>query len=447
MPAGRAGRALTATAGRELGLWTCTALVVGNTIGMGVFVLPAALAPYGLNALLGWAITVAGMLVIARIFARLARAHPDADSPYVYIEGTLGAPAAFIALWCYWVSIWVANAALALGIAGYVAALLRPTAGFTAPVVAVVLVWACTGVNLLGVRTGGRVQVATTILKLLPMVAVVGLGIWVLHDDPFAYTRDVPSTPISNAAMLAAATIALFAMLGIESAAMPAGRVRDPGRTIPRATFAGAVVTAAVCVLVTLVLMLLIPQAELAVSEAPFADLLERYAAAGSGRWIAFFVVISGLGALNGWTLLLGEITHSMASHGVLPRCLTRLNRRGAPAVALLFVGCLASGMILLNLSRTLVQGFTFLTLVVTAANLPLYLFCALALCSLAWRAEGQRAYGLALMGALGTLYCLFWFVGLGAESSAWALGLAAAGLPVFLVARARRRAGTPSAA
>src|SRR5512139_2420565 len=101
--------AVNAPGGRELGFWTCTALVVGNTLGMGVFVLPASLAPYGLNALFGWGITVAGMLVIARVFARLAWAHPDADSPYAYIERTLGRPAAFVALWCYWVSIWVSN--------------------------------------------------------------------------------------------------------------------------------------------------------------------------------------------------------------------------------------------------------------------------------------------------------------------------------------------------
>jgi APA family basic amino acid/polyamine antiporter len=438
---------LNTTAGRELGFWTCTALVVGNTLGMGVFVLPASLAPYGLNALLGWIITIAGMLIIARIFARLARAQPDADSPYAYIERTLGAPAAFIALWCYWVSIWVSNAALALGTAGYLAALLPPTPGIAAPVVALALVWACIGVYLLGVRAGGRVQVATTVLKLLPMAAVILLGLWVLCADPVAYTRHLPTTPISNAGMLAAATIALFAMLGIESAAIPAGRVQDPARTIPRATFAGALLTATVCVLVTLVLMLLIPQAELAASAAPFADLLERHAGAGSGRWLALFIVVSGLGALNGWTLLIGEITHSMAGHGALPRRLSVLNGRGAPAAALVFTGCLASGMILLNLSRTTVQGFTFLTLVVTAAALPLYLFCALALCWLAWRAQGQRAYGLVVMGGLGTVYCLFWFIGIGAESSLWALGLAAAGLPLFVLAQKRLRATTETRA
>jgi APA family basic amino acid/polyamine antiporter len=425
---------------RQLGFWTCTALVVGNTLGMGVFVLPAALAPYGLNALVGWAITVAGVLVVARIFARLAQAHPDADSPYAYIERTLGAPAAFLAFWCYWVSIWVSNAALALGTAGYVAALLPGQGGLATPAVALALTWCCIGVNLLGVRAGGRVQVMTTVLKLLPMAAVILLGLWVLFTEPAAYTRAPPVTPMSNAAMLAAATIALFALLGVECAAMPAGRVIDPARTIPRATMVGTVLTAAVCVLVTAILMLLIPQAELAGAAAPFADLLERYAVPGSGRWLAFFVVVSGLGALNGWTLLLGEITHGMARHGVLPRQLARLNARGSPAAALLAAGFLTTGMIVLTLSRTMVQGFTFLTLVVSAAALPLYLLCALALCALAWRAQGRRANALVLLGVLGAAFCLFWFMGVGAESSAWALGLGAIGLPVFLVSRSRDR-------
>jgi APA family basic amino acid/polyamine antiporter len=136
-----------------------------------------------------------------------------------------------------------------------------------------------------------------------------------------------------------------------------------------------------------------------------------------------------------------------MSRHGVLPRRLQALNGRGAPSAALVVTGLLASAMVLMNFSRSLVQGFTFLTLVVTAAALPLYLFCALALCWLAWRAQGQRAYGLVVMGGLGTVYCLFWFIGIGAESSLWALGLAAAGLPLFVLAQKRLRATTETRA
>ena len=109
---------------RQIGFWTCTALVVGNTIGMGIFLLPASLAPYGYNALIGWTITLLGCLALARVFARLAHAMPDADGPYGYIRSTLGDIPAFVAIWSYWVSTWITNAALATGVVGYVIAVI-----------------------------------------------------------------------------------------------------------------------------------------------------------------------------------------------------------------------------------------------------------------------------------------------------------------------------------
>jgi len=254
----------------------------------------------------------------------------------------------------------------------------------------------------------------------------------------------VPATPITLEALMAASTIALFAMLGIESAAVPAGRVRDPERTVPRATMTGTLLTAAIYVGVSSMALLLLPQAQLAASSAPFSDLLDTLLGQGHGRLLAVFVVISGLGALNGWTLLLGELTASMARHGTLPRPLERLNTRGAPSVALVVTGVLATATLLMNYSKSLVEGFTFLTLVVTAANLPLYFFCALALVVL-WR-RGSRAMpaDLLVLGLLGTAYSVFAFVGLGHEPFVWALALGAAGLPIYLLERKRReRSGT----
>jgi basic amino acid/polyamine antiporter, APA family len=417
---------------KELGFWTCTALVVGNTLGIGVFVLPASLAPYGLNALLGWAVTVAGILVIALVFARLARRWPDADGPYDYVRGTLGDTTAFVVLWCYWVSLWVANAAIGIGVGGYLSTMLGLSSPRAPVAFGLFVVWACVLVNLYGARAGGRVQVATTLLKLLPMGFVILLGAWVLLVEPGAYTRHVPTTPLSGAAVLAASTIALFALLGVEAATVPASRVRDPARTIPRATLAGAVVAAGVCIAISAVLLFLVPQDQLALSQAPFADLLERHSLPGSGRWLAAFVVISGLGALNGWTLVLGEVTHGLARHGAFPAALSVLNGRGAPARALLFGGLLTTAMVGLNFSRTLVEGFTFLSLVVTGAALPLYLACALALVWVARREVGaavSRDY--LLLGLAGAGYSLFAFVGMGAEAFLWALALGAAGLPI----------------
>ena len=428
-------------AGKELGFWMCTALVIGNTIGIGIFVLPASLAPYGFNALIGWGITVVGMTVLARVFARLAREFPRADGPYAYIQATAGDGPAFLAIWCYWVSCWITNAAIAIGVVAYLGKVVPALDGVPPAVQAVTLIWLAVVVNNLGARMGGRVQVVTTAIKLLPMVVVILLGAWLLLTEPAAYTRNPPTTPLTLADLMAASTVALFAMLGIESAAVPAGRVRDPERTIPRATMVGTLATAAIYLAVSSMALLLLPQQELAESSAPFVDLLNRYMGAGNGQVLALFVVISGLGALNGWTLLVGELTATMASHGTLPIRLGQLNSRGAPGLALVVTGALATAMVLMNYSKSLVEGFTFLTLVVTAANLPLYLLCAFALAVLWRRGARPASRDLLVLGLLGTAYSVFAFVGLGREPTLWSLALAGAGLPLYLLMRARRKA------
>ena len=98
---------------RQLGLGMATALVVGNTIGMGIFMQPAALAPYGLNALTGWAAVIIGCVCLAITFAALARKLPQADGPFGYVRATLGEVIAFPALWCYWISVWATLPVLA----------------------------------------------------------------------------------------------------------------------------------------------------------------------------------------------------------------------------------------------------------------------------------------------------------------------------------------------
>jgi len=424
---------------RKIGFWTCTALVVGNTIGMGIFLLPASLAPFGYNALIGWLVTVLGCLVLARVFARLASELPNADGPYGYIRQTLGDVPAFVAVWSYWVSTWISNAAIATGVVGYIDAVF-PELGVIQPsLFALGLLWSFVLINLLGVRAGGHVQIVTTVLKLLPMLAIALLGAWLLLKSPASYTAHLPSKPVNLGDVMAASTIALFAMLGFESASVPAGKVDNPGRNIPRATLIGTLAIAVIYIIVSTIPLFLIPQQELAHASAPFALLMDRFVGSGVGRWLALFVVISGLGALNGWTLIVGELTRTMADNGRLPAVFSRNNRRGAPAVALVVTGLLASGMVLMSYSRSLVDSFTFLTRVVTAANLPLYLCCALALAVLWRRGERTGLRNVLAISVIGTAYVLFAFIGLGREPFLLALALAAAGLPLYAIMRWRR--------
>ena len=425
-------------AGRKIGFWTCTALVVGNTIGMGIFVLPASLAPLGYNALLGWGITVLGCLALARVLARLARMLPQADGPYGYVQATLGGLPAYAVLWSYWVSNWITLAALATGVVGYAAAIFPALARVPAAVLSLCTLWLFVGINLFGVRSGGRVQVATTVMKLLPMLAVAVLGAWTLVDSPASFAAHPPARPVSLGDAMAASTLALFAMLGIESATIPAAKVEDPGRTIPRATLIGTFITAAIYLVVSAVPLLLLPHAELAGSSAPFALVMERFAGEGTGRWIALFVLVSGLGALNGWTLLSGEMMRTMADNGTMPKVFARANRFGAPTGALVLTALLASAMVLMNYSESAVAGFTFLSTVVTAANLPLYLGCSLALGVLWWRGRRDTGRDLLVAAVLGAAYTVFAFVGMGAQPFWLALALMAAGLPSYFLLRRR---------
>ena len=428
-----------------IGFWTATALVIGNTIGIGIFLMPAALAPFGLNALIGWVVTAIGCTFLAGVYARLARDYPNPDGPYGYIRETQGSAIAFVSAWCYWVSLWITNATLAIGVVGYLRAFAPQLAELApAPLIALALLWLFVAVNLFGVQSSGPVQVATTVLKLVPMAIVILLGVWILFTQPSAYRAHVPTTPITTPQIMAASTTALFALLGLESASIPASRVRDPARTIPRATLVGTILTATIYICVSIIPMLLIPQAELARSQAPFADLIARTSGGDFARWIALFVVVSGLGCLNGWTLLVGELTRTMAANGVLPKVLARDNKRGAPALALLVTAILATIMIGMNYSKSLVEGFTFLSVIVSAANMPLYYFSATALLLFALRAKKAPPPLLAL-GLFGAGYVVFALIGMGREPFLWALVLAAAGLPIYVLMRWTQRKPTPA--
>jgi APA family basic amino acid/polyamine antiporter len=422
---------------RELGLAMCTALVVGNTIGMGIFMQPAALAPYGLNALTGWVAVIVGCTSLAIVFAALARKLPQADGPFDYVRTMLGEPTAFAAMWCYWISTVVTLPTLAVAVVGYFISVFPASHALPPAVLMVAFMWLFVGVNLLGVKSGGRVQVITSLLKLVPLVLVMVLGAIAILAEPAAYAANLPtSPPVGLQPSMAAATIALYAMLGFESATVAAGRAKDPERTIPRATLIGTLVVAIIYVAIVGIGMLLVPQATLATSDAPFVTITDSLLGAGYGRWIALFVVISGLGCLNGWTLLVAELARTLAIKKLMPEAMGRVNRFGVPWIGLLVIGALGTFIGLMNYSESLVAGFTLLSVIVTAANLPLYLCIALALFVLRRRDPAALPPALWLAGAGGLAFTAFAFIGVGKEPFLWALALALAGLPVYFLMR-----------
>jgi APA family basic amino acid/polyamine antiporter len=431
---------------RQLGLGMATALVVGNTIGMGIFLQPAQLAPFGLNALTGWAAVIFGCICLAITFAALARKLPQTDGPFGYVRATLGEQVAFPALWCYWISVWVTNAALSIGVVGYFVTVFPFAAAIPPAALAVSFMWIFVGVNLLGIKSGGRVQVATSLLKVVPLLLVLVVGVVSILSDPGTYTANLPTTPITAQASMGAAAIALYAMLGFESAAVAAARAKDPERTIPRATLIGTLIVAGIYVAIVVIGMLVVPQATLAAADAPFVTIADHLLGAGNGRWLSLFVVISGLGCLNGWTLLSGELTRTLASHRLLPAILGENNRFGAPWASLLLTGVLATSIGIMNYSATLVGAFNKLTLIVSAANLPLYVCCSIALIHFLLRKDAGLARSLWFVCLGGLAFAAFSIRGFGWEAFFWALGLSLAGVPIYYWLR-HRQAGAPAPA
>ncbi|MGQ0383314.1 MAG: APC family permease [Gammaproteobacteria bacterium] len=428
---------------RQLGIWMCTALVVGNTIGMGIFMQPAALAPFGLNALTGWFAVIVGCSSLAIVFAALARRMPQADGPFNYVRGTLGEPVAFAAIWSYWISTVVTLPTLAVAVVGYFISAFPASQVLPPAWLTVAFMWLFVGVNLLGVKSGGRVQVITSLLKLVPLLLVLVVGAAAILTEPAAYAANLPTTPpVGLPASMAAASIALYAMLGFESATVAAGRARDPERTIPRATLIGTLIVAIVYVAAVAIGMLVVPQATLATSDAPFVTILDSLLGTGYGRWLALFVVISGLGCLNGWTLVVAELARTLAIKKLMPEAMGRANRFGAPWVGLLVIGALATFIGLMNYSDSLVAGFTLLSVIVTAANLPLYACCAIALFLLWKRVPGLAPPALWLAGAGGLAFTAFAFFGVGMKPFLWAFALSLAGVPVYFWMRRRHPEG-----
>lgn len=419
---------------RAFGFWICLALVVGNTIGTGIFLLPATLAPYGANAVAGWLVTIAGCLCLAQVFAALARALPEAEGAYDYIRPALGAPAAFFVMWSYWISSWVTNAAVAVGAVSYLSSL---APGFFAPfyagpLTAAAFVILFTLIATRGAKASGEVQVATTLLKLLPLVAVVALAAIVWGGNGEAAGGLAP-TAVGPSAIAGAATLTLWAMLGFESATIPAGRIRDPQRTVPRATLAGTFLVGSVYLLTTWAVFMLLPTDEAARSSAPLADLVGRYWGAGLGHLIALFAAISALGALNGWVFIQAEVPMALARAGVFPAAFARLNRAGTPIVGHV-LGCTLSCLLIAsNLSRGVAGLFEFMILLATAATLVLYLLAALS--ALVLRRRGALGGPLVVATASGgTLFALWTFYGAGLEATGWGLALLLSGVPVYLM-------------
>ncbi|WP_371226667.1 amino acid permease [Pseudomonas sp. QE6] len=437
----------------SMGFWSCTALVVGNMVGSGVFLLPSSLAAYGGLSLFGWLVSTTGAVLLAFTFARLARLNPGAGGPYAYTRDGFGSFAGYLCAWTYWKAAWIGNAAIAVTLVGYLRVFIPVLADPLLMVAtAIGAIWLCTLINLRGITAFAVVQNLLTALKLIPLLLVGILG-W-FHFNPDYLTIPAPSElPNMGYAQAIATTAALtlWSFIGLESATVPADDVRDPKKTIPRATLFGTLAAAAVYILSITVVQGLMPPEVLAKSTSPFADAARILLGDWGYYLVAAGAVIACLGALNGWVLLQGQIPVAPARDGLFPESLGKLNKNGAPANGLLASGLLVTALVMVDGHGELVEVFNVIILLGTMTGVVPYAFCTAALLQLlAVKPESfsprSRPQVLAI-GCLGFLYSLWALYGTGEQAIFWGFLVFMAGIPMYTWRQYRNRAqGLPLA-
>ncbi len=425
------------SAKRPLGLWMLTALVVGNMIGSGVFLLPAALAAFGSISLWGWAVTGVGALLLALMFARLGAVMPRTGGPYAYCREAFGNFVGFQMAYSYWIAAWVGNAAIALAFTGYLAFFWPELAtnAWLAFWVTLGAVWTMTAINVIGVQQAGIAQLVLTIIKLIPLALIAFVGIFYIDTANFSPLNLTGESNFN--AIMGAATLTLWAFIGLESATVPADRVHKPHRTIPRATIIGTLIALVVYILGSIAVMGIVPMFSLAETTSPYADAARIV----FGPWTAWFIAAgaacSCLGALNGWILLQGQIPLAAAKDGLFPSAFAKTKQNGSPAFGLIFSSVLISILLYMNYQATLVEQFTLVILLATLAALVPYAYTAMAELIIFGkhreRFNGRRLLKASIMSGLAFVYAIWAIIGAGMDIVFYGAVLLFAGTPFYV--------------
>jgi basic amino acid/polyamine antiporter, APA family len=380
----------TSADGPKFGLPQATALIVGSIIGVGIFNLPTSLAAYGPITLISMALTTVGALALALLFASLSRRLPADGGPYAYARVAFGNGLGFANAWSYWITAWAGNAAIAVGWVLYVEHFINKGQNKLVTVLLVLIgLWLPAAVNLSGVKNIGSVQVVTTVIKFVAVAFIAIVGLFFISSANFTPWNVSGESAIN--AIGGGMAIALFSYLGVETAAVAAAKVRNPDQNIPRATLLGTVACAVVYILSLVAVFGIVPTSKLANATAPFSDAINAmFGGTWAGNVMAIAVIISGLGALNGWTMICAEMPLAAAEDGLFPERFKRISKNGVPAFGIIASTVLASIAMAINyIGSGGATVFTTLVLMtgITAA-IP-YGFSALA--QIKWRVIDRR--------------------------------------------------------
>lgn len=318
---------------QSMGLPAAITLIMGSIIGTGVFILPSSLAVYGWLGLIGLVVATLGAAALALVFASLSKRRPMQGGPYAYAREAYGDVVGFTNAWSYWCAAWPGNSAIVVAWSGYVMALFgwNEDNNLLRIVICGVGLLVPAIINLFGVKSMAMFQTITTVLKVIPLIFMATVGLFFAFQIG-AWPSFNPSGGSTFNALATAIALATFVYVGIETASIAASKVRNPEKNVPIATVGGTVGVAIAYVLVTIAIYGIVPNGELQSTTAPFSLALnEMFGGTWSGKVVAAFAVISGIGALNSWVMIAAEVPQAAARNKVFPQLFDRTNKYDVP--------------------------------------------------------------------------------------------------------------------
>ncbi|AJS58612.1 amino acid permease [Paenibacillus sp. IHBB 10380] len=442
----------------KLGFWILTALVVGNMVGSGIFMLPRSLSEAASPAgvILAWAATGLGVLTLALVFGSLAVRKPElSGGPQIYAkelfrEGSHGSLlAGFMSTWGYWVGNIAGFVAVITTFASYLSTFFPVLTSnkvwltfgsFTLIsgnaltfLVCSVLLWGTHAICLKGMNSAGRLNFIATATKVIGFAIFIVIALFAFQQSnigPFLAprTNDSGETLGMLSQVNAAAIATLWAFIGVESAMVFAARARRK-QDIRRATIAGLLISIVLYVGISILTMGLLTQDQLMASQNPLVDGISTVLGPIGGKLLAGLGLISLLGSTIGWVLLSAEVPFQASKLGVFLPSFSKENSKGMPKVSLLISIALGQILLLSTISGSISAAFDFIIYIATLAFLVPYLIASLYHLKLTWTGE---TYSLqkervteGIIAALAAIYSLWVIVAGTTDLKTFLLGLA----------------------
>lgn len=424
---------------KEISVFVATALVVGNMMGSGIFMLPSNLANVGGvgTSILAWIFTGAGSLILALTFANLGSKIPKTGGAYEYARLAYGEFTGFMTAWLYWNGSWIGNATIFIVVTTYLGTVFPAllTNNIFAFIFCSLILWGFTFINIMGTKFVGKITTAITVFKIglfIFFIVVAGFNFDVNNLIPlFPEGKGLNTLPLT-------AAITLWAFMGLETASVTSGEIKDPEKNVKKSTILGMIISIVLYLGISIFAMGAMSQTELANSSAPIVDIISQFFGSEIMVALSISIAISISGTGLGWLLSTARVAYAAGEDGVFPKVFAKLHPKyNSPYISLIIGSILINLLFLLNFSKGLVGAYQLVVLLATLSYLPIYALCAMAEIILLGKEtlkKSKKSYILLILrNILGFLFAIWAIYASGSETVMYGFLLIMLGIPLYV--------------